>query len=105
MEEILLYLLAKYKGNWMKVYYTLAEKKPIKEDDIAKIVKKLPKAKYVSLINIEYPEFMKGYYKPAFVLIKEGKKWFVPYGENLSKKFEVKPDAEEEYQKNLKKYC
>lgn len=71
MNEILLYLSYKYKGNWELIYKALETKEIINEDLAKKIHQKF-KNNYLTILDENYPMSLKKIYKPPFVIFYKG---------------------------------
>lgn len=74
MNEILLYLAAKYKGEWNRIYKAIKEKENILEEEFNNLIKSIKQDnfKFVSIIDKEYPKQLLNINKPPFVLFYEG---------------------------------
>ena len=72
IHDILTYLAIIHEGNWDEIYKTIREKKVVLDEEIVqKEVKKL-KCKSVTIMDGEYPEYLKEVCKPPFVLFYYG---------------------------------
>ena len=71
--EILLTLSFKYKGDWMKVYEAIKKKEPIKDEEKKEAIDKT-KANFVTLVDPDYPEFLKTISQPPFLFYYYGDK-------------------------------
>ncbi len=69
--QILLYLSLKYEGNWEDIYDAIKRKEPINEDDMLIEISKI-KSNVTTLIDDDYPLYLKCIYKPPFVLYYYG---------------------------------
>ena len=69
--ELILYLSLLYEGDWERIYSHLQNKDPIDEDDAIKRIKKV-KSKYITIIDEEYPVYLKSIFRPPFVLYYYG---------------------------------
>lgn len=69
--EILIYLAIKYAGNWNSIFDFIASKEEPDENDAKKY---LPhqKSKVVTIMDDDYPEHLKHFCKPPFVLFYHG---------------------------------
>ena len=65
MDEILLYLSLKHKGEWMAIYDSLQKREELSARDIEKAVDEVD-CKFVTLINDDYVNNLKTIYKPPF---------------------------------------
>ena len=70
-KEILLYLSIKYKGNWEAIYNAINQKEKLSENEV-KILNSTIKSKYVTILDKEYPEYLKSIFRPPFVLFYYG---------------------------------
>ncbi|MCH3966920.1 MAG: DNA-protecting protein DprA [Bacilli bacterium] len=71
--EILLTLSFKYKGDWMKIYEAIKKKEPIKDEEKKEAIDKT-KANFVTLVDPDYPEFLKTISQPPFLFYYYGDK-------------------------------
>lgn len=69
--KILFYLSQKYKGNWDKIYKAVSNHEDVEEEDIEKALVE-EKYSFITILDNEYPEWLKQTYKPPFVLYYEG---------------------------------
>lgn len=69
--DILIHLSTLNDGNWDRIYADIKKKRPITEDDVKDSVAKL-KCKAVTILDEEYPEFLKSISRPPFVLFYYG---------------------------------
>ena len=108
MDEILLYLQINKLGNWMSIYNSLAKKEELQVSEIKKTIAEYEKEnkdyEFITLISSDYPNFLKGWYKPPFIVFKKGNKLFYKYGKNLKESFEIKDGQEQKYQDFLKSF-
>lgn len=68
---MILALVVKHKGNWSKVYSAIQNKDYPEEDYVEKVANEY-KDKYITILDNEYPEYLKQGYQPPFVLFYEG---------------------------------
>jgi len=71
MEKILVYLSVIYKGNWDKIYNAVLSKEPIDRKEMEETLKNVSD-KYITLLDSNYPQCLKGIYKPPFVIYYVG---------------------------------
>ena len=69
--EILAYLSVKHNGDWNKIYQDLMNKKYGSEEEMKEILSTI-KCNYITLIDKEYPNYLKQVFKPPFVLFYYG---------------------------------
>ncbi|MFA5283473.1 MAG: DNA-processing protein DprA [Bacilli bacterium] len=65
--EILIFLSIKYEGDWEKIYDAIKRKEPISENEIKESISKI-NCKTLTLIDADYPNYLKNIFKPPFVL-------------------------------------
>lgn len=71
--ELLLYLAIKYKGDWMEIYEAIKRKEKIDNDKLREVVDE-NKDEYITLIDDDYPSFLKDIIRPPFVLFYKGER-------------------------------
>ncbi len=71
--DILIYLSVKYGGEWDDIYKAIREKEKINFDLIKEAVDKC-KANTITIIDDDYPSYLKNIYQPPFVLFYYGDK-------------------------------
>lgn len=69
--KILLSLSLKYNGDWEEIYEAIKRKEPIDRKEISEVENRI-KCKYVTIIDPEYPSYLKTMNKPPFVLYYYG---------------------------------
>ena len=69
-KRVLLYLSLKYKGDWDMIFSNVG-KEVVDEEYLNQELSKM-KFKYVTILDKEYPEQLKGIYKPPLVLYYYG---------------------------------
>lgn len=69
--KILLALSIKYKGNWNAIYSFVMDKEEISEEEINRLIGSIH-SKYVIIGDEEYPEHLKHFNHPPFVLFYYG---------------------------------
>lgn len=69
--KILLYFSRKYDGDWESIYNALKSHEEFEEADAEKASINLG-SKYITVLDDEYPEFLKSIYRPPFVLYYHG---------------------------------
>jgi hypothetical protein len=67
--DIILYLALKYKGSWNDIYTAIKNKEMIDEDEVNNIN---ISARYVTIVDPDYPELFKKIHKPPFVIFYKG---------------------------------
>ncbi|MGX9357740.1 DNA-processing protein DprA [Mycoplasma sp. 773] len=74
MNEILLYFIFKYKGDWNDVYKAIKNKEEIKEEEFDTFKFKIHEKnkKIITILDDEYPKQLLNITKPPFVLFYEG---------------------------------
>ncbi len=70
-EDILLYFSLKYEGDWDKIFQAIRLKKDFSESEFILLKAKM-KSNYFTLIDDNYPSFLKECYKPPFVIYYYG---------------------------------
>lgn len=71
MNNVLLYFALKHDGYFKKIYESLKAKEPVDENEFIKL-KRVLKTKYVTILDSNYPDFLKQVSCPPFVLFYEG---------------------------------
>ncbi|MBQ8206414.1 MAG: DNA-processing protein DprA [Bacilli bacterium] len=71
MRKTLLYLAIKYNGNYKKIYQAIKEKEIVPTKEVEKIESKI-KCNYITLVDANYPNFLKVMVTPPFVLFYYG---------------------------------
>lgn len=71
MDNVLLYFSLKHEGDFKKIYESLKAKEPVDENEFIKL-KRVLKTKYVTILDSNYPDFLKQVSCPPFVLFYEG---------------------------------
>lgn len=69
--KLLIALSVKYKGEWNRIYESITNKELLEEKEINRLVNSI-KSKYVVIGDDEYPEQLKYYTHPPFVLFYYG---------------------------------
>ena len=69
--EILIYLSVKHNGDWTKIYNALTKKEAGTEQEIIEANKNV-KSKTLTIIDPDYPEYLKNVFKPPIVLFYYG---------------------------------
>lgn len=71
--EIMIYLAAKYNGDWNRIYEAIKNKEHVNEIDVLSTVKDVESnVKCLTIIDEEYPDEFKQIYKPPFVIFYKG---------------------------------
>lgn len=71
--KILIHFSMKYKGDWDAIYKAVSTNEVDPEDEIKKSCAKAQRAsKVITLLDDEYPEYLKRGFKPPFVLYYHG---------------------------------
>ena len=71
MNEVLLFFILKYKGDWLKIYKALEDKEKVSIEDLISVRSKI-KSDFISIIKDDYPKLLKQIYKPPFGLFTIG---------------------------------
>ena len=71
MRRIILYFALKYKGDYFKIKEAIKNKEQVSKDLLDTIEKKI-KCKYVTIIDANYPRFLKSISTPPFILFYYG---------------------------------
>ncbi len=71
MNNVLLYFALKHDGDFEKIYNDIKAKVPVDENEFIKL-KRVLKTKYVTILDSNYPDFLKQVSCPPFVLFYEG---------------------------------
>lgn len=74
MRDVLLYFSNYFKGDWDDIYKAIESKKRIEENNLKTLVKLFKNENYITLIDKNYPEYLKNIFKPPFVVYLEGNK-------------------------------
>lgn len=69
--DLLIYLSLKYNGDWERIYSAVKVKEPVKADDVLTAIQTV-KSRTMTIIDEDYPNALKGVYKPPFVLYYYG---------------------------------
>ena len=69
--KILLYLSLKYDGDWDKVFNAIIDKENVPLEELSKVENRI-KSNYLTIIDDNYPEYLKKTYKPPIVLYYYG---------------------------------
>lgn len=74
MNMILLYFAIKYKGDWDKIYKALEVKEKVSLQEIRELEEKAKAEgwKWITIIDVDYPDQLKEAYKPPFVIWLKG---------------------------------
>lgn len=71
MRQVLLYLTLKYNGDWDKIYEALDKQEKIPLSELELIEEKIT-CDFISLVDRNYPVYLKNTYKPPFVIFYKG---------------------------------
>ena len=71
-QEVVLYFTLKYKGSWKEIFDAIKSREKIPENYDFEEMKKSIKSKYVTLLDPDYPNFLKQMIKPPFALFYYG---------------------------------
>ena len=76
MNIILIYFAIKYKGDWDKIYKALEQKEKVSLADMQELEQKVKESKWgiTTIIDADYPKWLKQAYKPPFVFWYKGDK-------------------------------
>lgn len=69
--EVLLTISYQKKGRWEEIYSHIKEKKPISKEETLEAFAKT-QANFITIVDSEYPNSLKGIFKPPFVLYYYG---------------------------------
>ena len=69
--DILVALSIKFNGDWDQIYTFISTKQQLDEDEAKKLLKNI-NSKAITLVDAEYPEYLKEIKKPPFVLFYHG---------------------------------
>jgi hypothetical protein len=72
MEQVLLYFTLKYKGNWDKIYDALDKKERVNQADLDAVSAKIVGCKYLTILDVAYPNNLRQGYRPPFVIFYKG---------------------------------
>jgi hypothetical protein len=72
MEQVLLYFTLKYKGNWDKIYDALDKKERVNQADLDAVSAKIVGCKYLTVLDVAYPNSLRQSYRPPFVIFYKG---------------------------------
>ena len=70
-KKLLVALAIKYDGNWEEIYRALIRKDFLIDEEVEKLCRTV-KSKVVTILDANYPEYLKNYYRPPFVLFYYG---------------------------------
>ena len=70
-KEVLGYLAIKHSGDWVKVYNSIKEKESISTAEVEQVISEC-KNNFITILDEEYPEFLKNIYRPPLVLFYKG---------------------------------
>ncbi|AEM68727.1 DNA-processing protein DprA [Mycoplasma putrefaciens] len=71
MQQVLLYFIFKYQYNWNKILLALKNQEPINDQELDE-AKKLVESNFITILDPNYPEFLKEVAKPPLVLFYKG---------------------------------
>lgn len=71
MRKVLLYFALKYKGDFNKIFEAIKEKEAVTQQQLDEVEKKI-KCNYITLIDNNYPNYLKHISTPPFVLFYYG---------------------------------
>lgn len=84
-KDVLLYFSMKYKGNWDNIYNAIKTKEKIPNNYDFDLLKKEVNSNYLTMLDDNYPTFLKHIRKPPFVLYYHGDLSLISnYNQNLS---------------------
>ena len=69
--KILTYLAIKFHGDWDEIYKSIKERQEYPIEEMEKVVSSI-KCKAVTILDDDYPQWLKNIYKPPFVLFYYG---------------------------------
>ncbi len=69
--ELLLFLALRFNGEWDKIYEAILNREPFEFEEEEKQAENL-KANYLTILDDNYPAYLKNIYKPPFVLFYYG---------------------------------
>ena len=95
--DILIALNIKYDEDWNKLYHALETKEDIDTDALLKDV---DTSKYITILDVEYPDKLKRAMKPPFVYLKD-KDIVSLFGNTVERDYAIKY-LEDRFKKNLK---
>jgi hypothetical protein len=70
-KEVLGYLSIKHSGDWVKVYNSIKAKESISTAEVEQVISEC-KNNFITILDEEYPEFLKNIYRPPLVLFYKG---------------------------------
>ncbi|MFA5503054.1 MAG: DNA-processing protein DprA, partial [Bacilli bacterium] len=69
--NILIFLSLKYQGDWDLIYSAISAREKLDLNEVDQAIEKLP-YQCLTLLDSQYPEILKRYHKPPFVLFYYG---------------------------------
>lgn len=69
--NVLIFLSTKYKGDWDLIYKAISSKEKLLEEEVNQVVNNM-KCYATTLIDEDYPEILKRYHRPPFVIFYYG---------------------------------
>ena len=76
MNDVLIHFHEKYKGNWDKIYEAILNKEElVPERDLPVVDKYREEYEYITLLDNDYPDELRDYPRPPFVLSNKRKKY------------------------------
>lgn len=76
MKKILIYLWLKYNGDFEAIYNVIKNKEAVDMVEVENVATKEMQEKYCTLIDNDYPKYLKGKQNPPFVIEKSKIDWW-----------------------------
>ena len=70
-KELLLYLVCKHNGDWVRVYNAIRSKEKVNPDEVVEFASNF-KEKFITVVDESYPEPLRNCCKPPFLLFYKG---------------------------------
>lgn len=71
IRKLLIALAVFYRGDWEQIYCALAQKRFLEDEEIDRLCDSV-KAKTLTMLDAQYPEYLRKQYRPPFVLFYYG---------------------------------
>lgn len=69
--NVLIFLATKYEGDWDLIYKAISNKEKLIDEEVDEVIRNM-KCQAITLIDDDYPEILKRYHKPPFVIFYYG---------------------------------
>lgn len=68
--EFLIALNEKYKGNWKDIFTAISNREEISDDEFYDLMLNINLDKFITILDEDYPDWLKKFYHPPFVLYR-----------------------------------